>query len=223
MEMNITQSNNRTAFQLCFPSLAKEAAQPSISTNGKVIKLPSTQNEIECHWFRSIHDLPDIWSILDINDYFLQKSYLSAVETYPSDGIRFLYLVFYKNDKPVGFAIGQILSFNGYRSFNSLQSPGLKETFNLKIKRFLAHQVNFNLLIIGNLLVTGEHGFHFQPNIYDIYNIGELLHEATSKIIKSIPEDKIAVTLFKEYFDENLSAFESFHQKATIKWQPYPI
>lgn len=103
---------------------------------------------------------------------FLNKQYLAAVEMTPPKGIRFSYLVFYKKEKPVGVAYCQITNFSVEESIQPQSPDNTKSTkypcVLRALGRFLKNLVvgkNHNLLVCGNLLLTGEHGFYFSPDV----------------------------------------------------------
>ena len=94
-------------------------------------------------------------------DVFLQYDYLSFLEKYPPAGLSFAYLLFFRDDVAVGAAYFQISLFDVAKSLSGYFSKGKLNAMSESI----AKSLNFNSLVSGNLLLTGEHGFYFKPEI----------------------------------------------------------
>jgi len=120
-----------------------------------------------CH---SIHDVDAGWEQAAPGDnLFLQRAYLTAVEENPPKGMRFSYLVFFKNDQPMGVAYCQVSPFNVDSSIQAGNGdkdkyPCILRAFGRFLKNLLVGK-NHNLLVCGNLLLTGEHGFYFKNGL----------------------------------------------------------
>ncbi len=98
-------------------------------------------------------------------DIFLSLPYLEVLEKHAPKGMKFLYIVFYKNRIPVGVAYGQ---FHFFVAKESIPIPEKKDASLLtvalnKFKRLLLRALRFETLYLGNLLATGDHGFYFNP------------------------------------------------------------
>mgnify|MGYP001558389569 FL=1 len=117
--------------------------------------------------FSSVEELPKDWERAQPDNLFLQRAYLSVVEDNPPPRMRFSYLVFYKNNAPVGVAYCQLSNFRPDRSVQDLsvkpKYPCVIRAVSNSLKNFVASQFEHNLLVCGSLLLTGEHGFHFLP------------------------------------------------------------
>ena len=118
---------------------------------------------------RSTDLLNENWTLAAPSDNgFLHIPFLSAVEEAPPKGMRFTYLVFYKNEIPVGVAYCQITPFSVGESVNTEDDkdkyPCLVRAFGRMVRNIVSGK-NRNLLVCGNLLLTGEHGFYFPPEI----------------------------------------------------------
>jgi len=115
----------------------------------------------------SIFDVLSAWDIAQPADnLFLQSKYLSVIENAPPHGMRFCYLVFYKKKNLVGVAYCQGLNFKAEKSIKDVKRgkyPSCFKTFGQFLKSLVASKVDYNLLTCGNLLLTGEHGFYFNP------------------------------------------------------------
>jgi hypothetical protein len=160
------------------PTLEK-TANPSFQVNKKK---PLSKPGFGFSLYHSVQDLPSEWQDASpSHNLFLQVPFLSAIETSPPKGMRFCYLVFYKNDTPLGVAYCQISPFSVGDSVmtddeNDKKYPCLVRAFGRIVRNFVAGK-NRNLLICGNLLLTGEHGFYFPDNI-DKATAFDILEEA---------------------------------------------
>lgn len=160
--------------------LRTKSSIPLASSHQKII--PLTKNSFSVSIFHSIHDVAEEWEKAAPEDnLFLQRAYLTAVEENPPKGMRFSYLVFSKNQQPIGLAYCQVSPFS---VDNSIQSgtgekdkyPCILRAFGRFVKNLIVGK-NHNLLVCGNLLLTGEHGFYFKNGL-DKATAFDLVEEA---------------------------------------------
>ncbi len=119
-------------------------------------------------FFTRMEDVPDDWEKAGEGaDLFLSRKYLSTLERFPPRGMGFVYLLFYRGRMPVGIAYGQVLPFDASRDIRSLTAQSLKKC--------LAGFLRFRLLVCGNMLLSGQHAFHFS---HADAPVPELLDEA---------------------------------------------
>jgi hypothetical protein len=112
--------------------------------------------------FHHIDTTPADWdNLAPADNIFLQRAYLSVIQQCPPPNMQFAYLIFYFHNQPKGIAYLQHLHLNIGQSLQGtlLNQPSLIN----RIKSAITKLGNFNLLVCGNLLLTGAHGFHF-PN-----------------------------------------------------------
>ncbi len=116
--------------------------------------------------FKSVNELPADWETAQPpHNIYLHRPILSTIEEAPPKGITPCYLLFYKNNKPVGVAYCQVTNFNTDQTVQdkdgNKEKPALIKSLTSSVKGYLARQFEYNLLVCGNLLFTGEHGFYF--------------------------------------------------------------
>ena len=153
---------------------------------------------------------------------FLQKNYLCAIEENPPEGMKFGYLLFYKNQQPVGASALQVLHFKADRSLNldEKMQTGTCECFfrgfGNMLKSLVASQVEFNTLVCGNLLVTGEHGYYFQPGQVTSKQQVTLLKEGLDFAQEALAKTgiKTEVVFVKEFFKDNSDYFRKNLEKS---------
>lgn len=134
-------------------------------------------------------------------DIFLQRPYLRALTESPSRDMRLFFAVFFDGGVPCGVAVYQLLPFSGkvnYRE-NAAAHPGANWSARLlsKFKSKVASLFSFRVLVCGNMMVTGAHGYYFIPGRTDAPAAAALL-EAAAQGIRSILPERPVVTLVKD-------------------------
>ncbi len=161
-------------------------------------------------FFRSIEAAGCDWdSAAPLHNIFLQRSYLSIVEANPPQGMRFGYLVFYNNETPVGVALCQIKYFKGDDNIADLDVPrkdpcffgGLAQWF----KRWVAGKAAADILVCGNLLLTGEHGYYFDYQKISPQDAAVALEKALDQVVESMGKEgvRMPVILVKDIAPEH--------------------
>lgn len=145
---------------------------------------------------QSVQHLSSDWeTAAPAKNLFLQRPYLAAVEENPPQGLQFSYLIFYYHDVPVGIAYCQVSPFSVE---NSIQSNNKQDKYPCIVRafgRFLKNLVvgkNHNLLVCGNLLLTGEHGYYFKNDL-DKAVAFDMLEEALLKIQDDWEKQKVNI------------------------------
>lgn len=142
---------------------------------------PLSIKGFEFEVFHTVKDLPDDWmAAAPPENDFLKKPFLCALENGPPNRMRFAYLIFYRDNKPLGVAYCQITPFSVGESVQSVDEkdkyPCLVRAFGRIVRNIVAGK-NRNLLVCGNLLLTGEHGSYF-PDSLDKATSFDVLEEA---------------------------------------------
>ena len=161
-------------------------------------------------FFRSIEAAGQDWdAVAPAENIFLQRKYLSILEANPPEGMRSGYLVFYKNDSPIGVALCQIKYFKGDETIADLDVPrkdpcffgGLAQWF----KRWVAGKTAADILICGNMLLTGEHGYYFDYQKISYTDAMEILEKSMNNVIEKMAREgvKMPVILVKDIAPEH--------------------
>jgi predicted N-acyltransferase len=156
-------------------------------------------------FFRSIDAAGHDWDqAAPAHNIFLQRAYLSVLESNPPVGMRFGYLVFYKNSQPVGVAHCQIKYFKGDDNIAELNVPakdpcffaGLAQWF----KKWIAGKAAADILICGNMLLTGEHGYYFDHQRINQKDAIAVLEDALDGVVEKMAREgvKMPVILVKD-------------------------
>jgi Acetyltransferase (GNAT) domain len=199
----------------CFPPNTTDHKEPSISFMEKKTtqlrggaSVVKDNNNVSFAYFPSIEAAGNDWlTVAELTeDIFFQRSFLHAVEQNPPLGMRFGYLVYYKDDNPVGLSLCQIKHFSAAQSIaddNEKETcffNGLSNWF----KRRVSGWAEADILICGNLLVTGAHGFWFNPDFVSVDETPELLEKGLQYAAEQSGRNgiKIAMILVKDVLPE---------------------
>ncbi|TAK38593.1 MAG: GNAT family N-acetyltransferase [Saprospiraceae bacterium] len=147
--------------------------------------------------FTSANDLTTDWEKVQPDNVFLQRTYLVTLENNPPRGMQFTYLIFYEGSSPIGIAYCQISNFRPEKSIRDLslkdKYPCIIRAFARNFKNFVASKLDHNLLVCGNLLLTGEHGFHFVPGAVSKATQFRMMEEALILVQKNWEDKGLAV------------------------------
>lgn len=197
---------------LCHPNLNKLPlnAMPVNTAIAPTAVQTAVSEKLRYSFFRSVEAAGRDWDLAaPAQDLFLQRPYLSVLEANPPQGMRFGYLVFYKGDAPVGVALCQIKYFKGDDNIADLDVPtkdpcffnGLAKWF----KRWVAGKAAADILICGNMLLTGEHGYYFDYQKVEPLAAVELLEKALDEVVDIMGREgvKMPVILVKDIAPEH--------------------
>ncbi|GAA3656235.1 GNAT family N-acetyltransferase [Flavivirga jejuensis] len=178
------------------------------------------------HIYYSANKLPKGWDALVNHDIFLQVDYLKALEEASPDNIQHFYIGVYNNNLLVGIAIIQRVQLYLKDMFRKTQVSCLKEFFQDIVSKILKG----NILVVGNLTHTGQHGVFFNKENISQSAYLECVFNALETIKKDIKEKqnkKIRAIMFKDYFlDDTIHAETSFfnsHKLHKVSVQPNMI
>ncbi len=161
--------------------------------------------DTEVQLFRNIKSVPDTWDQLaPVDNLFLQRTYLEVLEQFPPREMKFAYLIFFYNKKPVGIAKTQIQLFRANQNIQEdKEDEGLLDRIGTFVKEKVAENISFYTLVCGNLLLTGAHGFYFSSNLTLTQQVDILYNGLNSVLPKlSTPEMNISAILLKEIEEE---------------------
>lgn len=184
----------------------------------------------EYRFFRSIQEAGHDWDIAaPPDDIFLQRHFLSAMEKYPPVGTSFGYLVFYSQSKPAGVALCQFKYFKGDDNIQELDNSDEKETcfFNglaRWFKRRIAGMASADILICGNILLTGEHGWHFNNKFIQEKDAARALENALNDVVKIMAGEgiRIPVILIKDVAPERKFTRNNFIKSGFTEFDIQP-
>lgn len=173
--------------------------------------------------YRTSEALPIEWNEMSRHDVFLQSNYFKALEEASPTNISWFYLGIFKNDALVSIAVLQRVALYLEDIFRNHKDSCYKQKFKHLVSKF----IKGNMLVVGNLMHTGQHGIYFEPDKISQAEFLELLYQAIEEveiIVKKEHHKRIRIIMLKDYFTEDAihqqhDFFESlkFH---TITVQP---
>ena len=152
--------------------------------------------------YNSFETLPLDWNTFVLNDIFLQTPYLQALEEASPQNIQLFYIGIFKNDVLVGVAIIQRVQLYLENMFRNTKVSCVKTFF----KDLVAKVLKGNILVVGNLTHTGQHGIFFNNNIVSQLQFFEIINTALKDIKQSIKinqKKNIRAIMFKDYFKDD--------------------
>jgi len=176
--------------------------------------------------YNSAERLPHQWDNLINEDIFLKSHFLKALEkTYPKN-ISAFYVGVFLNSNLVGIAIIQRVKLYAKEMFRQNQVSFFKQILRTNISKVLKG----NILVVGNLMHTGQHGVYFDNRQIQAIEFVKSIFNALEQIQQDIKinyNKKIRLILFKDYFkddalllEEALFNSEGFYK---VKVQPNMI
>lgn len=155
-------------------------------------------------------------SVVAGNNSFLCLDYLSALEDTHDEGLELRYALFYLNEKPIGAAAFQITHFTTS-----------EDAYAGTILRFINRVVSFfrgkhihNILICGNAIATGEHGFCFNRSLTEPMRAA--LIARAMKLISNEEDRKgrrICAMVVKDFYPPSAEMAEHFAAARFRKFQ----
>ncbi len=134
-----------------------------------------------------------------VHDVFLQSKYLKALENGAPDNIQLFYVGIFEDEQLVGVAIIQRVQLYLKDMFRKTEVSCFKEFIRDTVSKVLKG----NILVVGNITHTGQHGLFFQKECITQREFLNLVFDAVETIKKDIKDKTnktIRVIMFKDYF-----------------------
>lgn len=154
------------------------------------------------HIYYAAASIPKDWDALVCHDIFLQSGYLEALEAASPKNIQNFYVGIFQDDELVGVAILQRVQLYVKDMFRN----GGVSCFKEFIKDTVSKILKGNILVVGNLTHTGQHGVFFQKEKISQSAFLESIFDALEALRKTIRHKtgkKIRLILFKDYFEDD--------------------
>lgn len=173
--------------------------------------------------YKTVEELPEDWNACVLHDVFLQSKYLSALEQSSPCNISWFYIGIFSDRELVGAAVIQRVELYLEDIFRNYKDSQYKQKF----KHFVSKFLRGNMLLVGNMMHTGQHGIYFNSNFITHSQFLETIYsalEALEKIIKIEHKKGIRIVMFKDYFIEDPihleDKFFKTHQLHKVSVQP---
>lgn len=187
-----------------FCPLTKTNALPVPSdSNASVQKYPLSEEYSIC-LAKDIDAFATEWDALaPKHNVFLQSQYLHTLQKFPPQKMGFRYMILHKGEKPVGIIYVQTYFVRMADSVKQKEAPtGLWNRFKNSIQQWFINKAVFNVLICGNLILTGEHGYYISDDSL-IEEESIRLVAAAMDLLQDIEEattkKKVHIQMFKDY------------------------
>lgn len=166
----------------------------------------SSANDYTFELYNRVDDLPNSWDgLVQEEDLFLHASYLKALEASPPQGMGLRFLLLKKENKPVGAVLLQLIDYTLQDSLKGLEE-GKQRTWREWLRYKLASVLNFKILIVGNLLLSGDHAYYFDPRALSEAEGLKLIAESLPAINQQLAQQKQRTSgvLFKDSLSDSL-------------------
>ncbi|MEP7168940.1 MAG: hypothetical protein ABI855_06170, partial [Bacteroidota bacterium] len=167
--------------------------------------------EVSFEVFNSVNEFSfKEWNKIAGTKFFLQHSYLKALEKSKPVGISFRYAVVYENKIPVAICYFQIADLTSKELGSLVNLENFGSVFSAvanKINQSLfsgSKYASNNLIVCGSLFVSGENGIaianeKFFPVVIDL--LPELLEKISEQINKI--RGRVVCCSIKDFYDES--------------------
>ncbi|MFI1744730.1 GNAT family N-acetyltransferase [Thalassobellus sediminis] len=152
------------------------------------------------HIYNSYKELPESWKHITEHDVFLQPNYFEALEEASPKNIQFFYVGVFNNDLLVGVAVVQRVQLYLNDMFRKTEVSCFREAF----KSIVSKIVRGNILVVGNLMHTGQHGVFYQANSISQAEYLDVVFEALNTLrirIKTNQKKTIRAIMLKDFFE----------------------
>ncbi|TBN04049.1 GNAT family N-acetyltransferase [Hyunsoonleella flava] len=171
--------------------------------------------------YRSIKDVPQEWDALTVDDILLQSTYLQALENAAPSNIKCFYIGVFKGEALIGVALIQRVQLYLKDMFRDTRVSCVK-TF---LKDTVSKLLKGNILVVGNLTHTGQHGLYFDSESISNHEFYNAVFKGVSEIestIKAETNKTIRLILAKDYFLDDAILDDTFFKrnklhKATVQ------
>lgn len=175
------------------PSVSRDVSLPPDASPAAAQLYPLSMKPFELAVYRTAANLPEAWDeLLPESQQMMSRAYLRAQELAPAEGMGYAYLLFYENKQAIGLAACQLMEFRALRQIQSLQQAPEGNVIGRlwhAVKRGVASQLNYNLIICGSTQFTGQHAFVFGHTRTGSANTMGLLDEGLQSLAASLREE----------------------------------
>ncbi|MCB4798284.1 GNAT family N-acetyltransferase [Neotamlana laminarinivorans] len=173
--------------------------------------------------YTSVNELPENWDGFVSHDVFLQTPYFKAIKQSSPDNISWFFVGVFKNENLVGVAVIQRVALYLKDIFRDEREKCIR-TF---LQDTVAKILKGNILVVGNLMHTGQHAFYFNEALISYPEFLQGIFKAIDEIktlVKRTQNKKIRVIMLKDFFETNAIHKETvlFNQQKLyqVKVQP---
>lgn len=165
-------------------------------------------------FYSNFESLPENWDeVIGCHNILLSSSYFRVLlESQPSN-MDCYFVGIYQDTQLVGGAIIQYLSFLKHSTFQ-------RNKLWCEAKNFFGKRFTREVLILGNNMLTGQNGFHFDLKKISTENAIEALEHIVEKATQQIK--KPSLIIYKDYRQSITRHFETEQYKNYFKFSVQP-
>ncbi len=177
-------------------------------------------NEFSLVLFDQLKTAQEDWLRLIPDNIFFSVPFLEMIEQNPPKGIKPLYAILSQNDTQIAVLslqlkdidLSESMNFNeGFKNENAIQR------FGSVVRRKAAGIAKFTTLICGNVLLTGEYGFHFADNTILYKDQFGIIEKSLDTIVKLLSKNgyPCGPILMKDYYKDKELSINNVESKFT--------
>jgi len=183
----------------------------TVSNRDQFISEPINLNDtLSFTLFNKIQSKREEWQSLVPDNIFFSIPFLSLIESDPPVGITPFYAIVKSSGKSIAVLSLQLKQVDLAESMNmaEFERKSVFQKLTYAVRNFATKFAKFNTLICGNVLLTGEYGFHFSDQTILYKDQFAIVEQVLDKICKVFPQYgyKAGPILLKDYYkDKELS------------------
>ncbi|MFM7730851.1 MAG: hypothetical protein ACKO6L_07420, partial [Flavobacteriales bacterium] len=162
--------------------------------------------------YHKVEEIPSFeWqSVIQPEHTFMCLDYLKGLESAEDSGLELRYALFRQHGECVGAAVFQITHFT---TSDEAYSSRLLIWANRFVKWIRCNHVH-NILICGNAIATGEHGFSFLPKVGDD-EMGKWVVDTMEEIavLEKTRNKPICAMVVKDFYPSSNAALRGFEKR----------
>lgn len=170
----------------------------------------------------AITPIAEFWDILADGETFMASTYLRALELAPLKNTKYKYGIITLNGENKGIIYWQVNKFRLSENLNiHTHSKNLGVRLLTWFKRQSAKLINDNILVVGNVSLTGDFGYRFCKSVGDVNRV-KLVHEASNVLIQRAKKHgiKIKTSMFKDFRVEDARVASDVK---ALEYTPYTV
>lgn len=147
------------------------------------------ESDITLEYYDSVHACSEVWDSIGDNNLYWKSKYLKVLEKYPAKNMSHIYVLVKRKNTLIAKFLFQNIYIQLSKSYGEHNH---KLRFSQKVKegakKLILPFLNFQLIVSGNALLTGNYGHFFSPGI-------ELKEQVD--IVSNVTEE------YRKYFSKN--------------------
>ena len=211
----------------CYPRHITQHLFSILGSSTSVKRVPDAQvkslsKDYSFEIYNDVLELPDAWTdLVQERNSFLDTPFLAALQKSPPTGVENRYVILKLNGKAVGVVLLQLIDYRLKDSLKNLTDGDIR-SWSDQLKLRLSSVLNFRLLVIGNLLLSGEHAFLFDDTIVSREQGIDLILKTLPQIRRQIEQEdgrKVSGVMIKD-LESPLSANQRKGLMHQVTFQP---